>query len=78
MRTDLRVCRNAYMIYRVAKVFNQEGLKNRFLNAECKILIWTKILIFNYIINRFSFRIFYCLIYFNLGLSIGGFEGINF
>ncbi|CAH8843563.1 unnamed protein product [Trichobilharzia szidati] len=34
IRTDLRVCRNAHMIYRVTKVFSQDGFKSLIMNAE--------------------------------------------
>ncbi|KAK4469029.1 hypothetical protein MN116_007495 [Schistosoma mekongi] len=34
IKIDLRVCRNAHMIYRVAKVFSQDGFKILLLNAE--------------------------------------------
>ncbi|KAH8862379.1 Sphingomyelin phosphodiesterase 4 [Schistosoma japonicum] len=34
IKIDLRVCRNAHMVYRVAKVFSQDGFKMLLLNAE--------------------------------------------
>ncbi|VDQ08566.1 unnamed protein product [Trichobilharzia regenti] len=34
VRTDLRVCRNAHMIYRVTKVFSQDGFKSLIRDAE--------------------------------------------
>ncbi|KAA3677277.1 sphingomyelin phosphodiesterase 4 [Paragonimus westermani] len=38
VRMDLRVCRNAHMLYRVAKVFSQPGLKIMLHNAEAAVL----------------------------------------
>ncbi|CAH8527333.1 unnamed protein product [Heterobilharzia americana] len=34
IRTDLCVCRNAHMVYRVAKVFSQDGFKTLLMNTE--------------------------------------------